>query len=105
MRTGVAIRRVRRDASAARGNLVACEEIDAWRTKAAVNDVRRNDLIAMSREYAGHRTITTTGFPDRAAELDVLQQRVGDPIWGGIIIPSLPVIAGVMDSAVPRRLR
>jgi hypothetical protein len=51
------------------------------------------------RKHVGHRAVAATGFPDRAAQADMPEQRLGDPIRSGVEVPPLPVVAGIMDGA------
>src|SRR6185437_357861 len=94
MRTGVAVRWIRYDATAAIRDVLAGEEVNLGSAKSAIGDIGGNHLIVVRREYGGHRAITAAGLPDRAAEANVPQQCLGHPARCGVEVPPLPLVAG-----------
>jgi hypothetical protein len=64
MGTRVAIRRVRYDAAAASRHFATGKEIDPRGAEAAIGNVGRNHVMAVCRQYVGHRAVAAAGFPD-----------------------------------------
>lgn len=104
VRAGVPVGRVRHDGAATRGYAAARNEIDPWRPKSAIGDIRGNHLVAVRRKDGRHGAVAAARLPDRAAEADVPQQCLSDPSRRGVEIPPLPLKARYVDCAMLRRL-
>ena len=64
------------------GTVAAFQKIHPRRAEAAVGDVGGHHRVTVRSQHPGHRAVAAAGFPDRAAQPDVPQQRLGDP--GGV---------------------